>query len=342
MSSNLEELARHHAERLGISLTSNYVNSTNKMSFIVLEGKFKGLTGFIDYTGLRRSKSLSYNSLNDDSKKKYQDYIAKIKRCDIVKYADSYKVNSTMLVVDFYGRTRTTTFTELVRSKPLGISSYGEYIIAGILKVNNIEYVPQYKIETCVGVQYLDFYLPEYSIGIEYNGVQHYQETNYFSKSLVEQQRYDGYKYDYCKNNGINLKYIKHTESSSEGIQLALASFGLPVETLFQGQNTMLDVSSLLTYYAEHTRKETAKKFGLSESQVTKLAVSNGFVKRGFAPPKYSAEEVIDLYIHKDMSRNEVSKILDISVATVTKVAKSYGYRKVPSRYGTKVTKVNS
>ena len=337
MSSCLKEKSRYHAERLKVSLTSAYVNSTTKMSFKVLEGKFRGLTGNIDYTGLRRSKSLSYNSLDDNSKKLYQDHVADSKRCSIVEYAKHYKVNSPMTVVDLYGREHTTTFTELARMNPFDISSYGEYIIAGILKANNIKYISQYRIKTFIGTQYLDFYLPDYSMGIEYNGIQHYQETGYFSKSLDEQKKYDGYKYDYCKENSINLQHIAYTRSSPEDIRLALGTFGLPVKESFYSPYATLDVSSLLSYYTNHTRKETAEKFSISENKVTKIAVSNDFIKRGSRSPNYSAEEIIDLYIHKDLPRAEVAKLLNISVATVTKVANAQGYLKVPSRYGTKI-----
>ena len=52
-----------------------------------------------------------------------------------------------------------------------------------------------------------DFYLSDYNIIIETHGLQHYEETNNFKRTLAEEQENDRIKYELAKTNGID-KYI--------------------------------------------------------------------------------------------------------------------------------------
>jgi len=54
--------------------------------------------------------------------------------------------------------------------------------IRNILKDNNIEYISQKKFDNCKYFRPLpfDFYLPNYNICIEFNGIQHHEPISFF------------------------------------------------------------------------------------------------------------------------------------------------------------------
>lgn len=59
-----------------------------------------------------------------------------------------------------------------------------------------------------------DFYLPDYSLCIEYHGIQHYEVREFFGgeEGFRKRQINDKIKEDYCKNNNINLLIIPYWE----------------------------------------------------------------------------------------------------------------------------------
>lgn len=56
-----------------------------------------------------------------------------------------------------------------------------------------------------------DFYIKEYNLIIEYNGRQHYEETNIFSFSLQENQERDKIKLEEAIQNGYYFLVIPYT-----------------------------------------------------------------------------------------------------------------------------------
>ena len=91
--------------------------------------------------------------------------------------------------------------------------STGEKKIARFLDKNNINYQEQKTFKDLKHVGYLkfDFYLEEYNLIIEFDGIQHFQEVDFFDKtSTLEDRQYkDLLKNKYCKKNNINLLRIK-------------------------------------------------------------------------------------------------------------------------------------
>ena len=95
--------------------------------------------------------------------------------------------------------------------------SKGENIIKQILDKNEINYVDQYRISinkdiNPSGYTYIDFYLPNYNIAIEYNGIQHYVSVEHFGGELRfnQQKRRDFYVNQYCTKNNIKLIEIPY------------------------------------------------------------------------------------------------------------------------------------
>lgn len=100
---------------------------------------------------------------------------------------------------------------------PKCCSSRGETEIRLFLLHNNINYIEQHTFETCKNIRPLpfDFYLPEYNICVEYDGIQHYQPVKYFGgKEKFEKLKYtDSIKNKFCDDNSIKLFRIRYDEN---------------------------------------------------------------------------------------------------------------------------------
>lgn len=97
--------------------------------------------------------------------------------------------------------------------------SWGERRIDNFLQENGISFERQYKIQNtslfCDNKAiYIDFYLPQYNVAIEYNGQQHYEVAHFFGgkEAFYKRQMRDDSVRFYCKENKIKLIEIPYTE----------------------------------------------------------------------------------------------------------------------------------
>lgn len=95
--------------------------------------------------------------------------------------------------------------------------SLGESLIKYYLVNNYIDHHTQYKFEDCkIGKKPLpfDFFLPEYNIAIEFDGMQHYAPSELFGgpEEFRKLKLRDNCKSDYCASRGIKLIRIPFTE----------------------------------------------------------------------------------------------------------------------------------
>ena len=101
-------------------------------------------------------------------------------------------------------------------------NSIGEKAISNILDSMNIKYIREKTFEQCRNKNKLpfDFYLPEYNICIEYQGIQHFKPIDYFGgeKRFKEQIKNDNIKLKWCKENGINFIKISYCDNIIEKI----------------------------------------------------------------------------------------------------------------------------
>lgn len=91
--------------------------------------------------------------------------------------------------------------------------------IANYLTKNKIQFVQEYSFSDLKGDKNyplrFDFYLPNYNILIEYDGIQHFQD-GFFTNSLTH--KYDSLKNTYCKEKGytlIRISYKSYNEIES-------------------------------------------------------------------------------------------------------------------------------
>lgn len=103
---------------------------------------------------------------------------------------------------------------------PICKESKGEQKVREYLNLHNINYIDQYEINidkniNFSGKAYLDFYLPDYNIAIEYNGIQHYIPIKYFGGELKFNEYQiprDNFIKNYCEKHNIKLIILKYTD----------------------------------------------------------------------------------------------------------------------------------
>ena len=99
------------------------------------------------------------------------------------------------------------------------IRSIGENIIKVFLDKHNIHYYREKKFNGCYDIRMLkyDFWLPDYGMCIEFDGVQHFQDAQSWDKSstLDDRQRRDAIKNKYCEENDIILLRIPYWEKGN-------------------------------------------------------------------------------------------------------------------------------
>lgn len=95
--------------------------------------------------------------------------------------------------------------------------SKGEHKIKTYLDQNSIVYEREKSFENCKYKKKLrfDFFLPEYSICIEFDGKQHYEPVKWFGgdKAKHVTSIRDDIKTEFCKNNSIKLVRIRYDEN---------------------------------------------------------------------------------------------------------------------------------
>lgn len=99
-------------------------------------------------------------------------------------------------------------------------SSKGEDFIANILDNLDIKYIRQKRFESCFYKKQLpfDFYLPNENLLIEYDGIQHYKDIDFFKGGGGYKHNLlrDAIKSDWSSDRGIKLLRIPYTFSKSE------------------------------------------------------------------------------------------------------------------------------
>lgn len=92
--------------------------------------------------------------------------------------------------------------------------SIGEIKIRQYLIKHKIEFIQEKWFDDCRDINPLpfDFYIPSITACIEFDGRQHFEDTNYFSFSFEKTQLHDNIKNQYCEKNNINLIRIPYWE----------------------------------------------------------------------------------------------------------------------------------
>lgn len=102
-------------------------------------------------------------------------------------------------------------------------TSKGEAKIAKTLSKLGKSFTTEYQFDDCKNIKKLrfDFYLDEYNLLIEYDGLQHFQPVDFFGgiDGYEERKKCDEIKNNFCKNNNINLLRISYCEDVEQKIK---------------------------------------------------------------------------------------------------------------------------
>lgn len=93
-------------------------------------------------------------------------------------------------------------------------SSKGEVRVRRFLDKDDIKYIFQHTFDDCFykRILYFDFYLPEYNLCIEYDGILHFEDKFDNPKEFKLTQKRDKIKTKYCKDNKVKLLRIPYWE----------------------------------------------------------------------------------------------------------------------------------
>jgi len=221
-NSFIEKAKEKHDDKYDYSLV-NYKNSKTKVKIICpihgifeqtpdnhihkkygcskCNGKFKNTNEFINISEKSHDKKYNYSLVD------YKNGKTKVK-----------------IICPIHGVFEQTPEKHLIgQGCPKCNNSHGENEIEKILNNKNILFETQKKFKNCKDKYYLpfDFYLPEYNLCIEFDGIQHFKPIDYFGgeEKFKLQQKRDSIKNIYCKENNINLLRIKYNENIKEKIE---------------------------------------------------------------------------------------------------------------------------
>lgn len=114
--------------------------------------------------------------------------------------------------------------------------SQGEKQVCEWLRVHGFECKYQHSLEGCVDKKFLpfDFYIPQYNICIEYDGIQHYEPVDFAGKGkewalnrFNTTQHHDRIKTEYCHNNNIPLLRIPYYANVEDELEKFFIHFNI-------------------------------------------------------------------------------------------------------------------
>ena len=217
-----------HNNKYNYSLV-NYVNKTSKIKIICpLHGEF-------EQEPMYHIRGNGCKKCADDTKRLSTDiFIKKAKMIHNDKY-DYSNVNyidtftKVKVICEKHGVFNIKPNEHVSGSKrgcPYCSESIGEKNIHQFLKDKNINFRRQEKFDNCKNILKLsfDFYLPDYNICIEYDGIQHFESIKYFGgiKKLICTKINDDIKNDFCEKSKIKLIRIKYNEDIFEKLKIEL------------------------------------------------------------------------------------------------------------------------
>ena len=207
----INEAKKVHGDKYDYSKTK-YVDAYTKVCIICSKhGEFwQTPVNHLNGSGCPKCKGKNKTTEDfiNESKIIHDDYY----KYDKTSYNGAYE--KTIITCPVHGDFEQTPHSHLMgEGCPLCSSSKLEKNVSKRLKKENILYVHR-KTFDWLGKQHLDFYLPEYNVAIECQGIQHFIGTNFGSNKLTNEEslelvkKRDIKKNNLCKENDINLLYL--------------------------------------------------------------------------------------------------------------------------------------
>lgn len=156
------------------------------------------------YNSFNKSRQGTYNYCNSKNYKILSSYVGNQEKI-LIKFDCGHKPHWITPSDLKYGY-----------SCPICSESKGEKVIRQYLEKNNIDFKQEHRFIDCRYKLPLpfDFYIPDYNLCIEFDGIQHFEAFNHFGgkEKLKTTKKRDKIKNNYCKENEINLLRIPYWE----------------------------------------------------------------------------------------------------------------------------------
>lgn len=155
----------------------------------------------------RESNKRTYESFVENAQKKHNNFYLYVKD-SFVNMQEKMKI-----ICPKHGEFFQQPSQHLFGSGcPICASSKLEKDILTSLEKNNIRYIREATSSTLPFLKRyrLDFYLPDYNVGIECQGLQHFKRVDFFEKKDGERMKRDNIKHELCKKNGIKIFYFSN------------------------------------------------------------------------------------------------------------------------------------
>ena len=196
---------------------TNYINAHTKLAITCpIHGDFyQAPTNHLNGNGCPKCKS---DILSEKFSSNIVDFIEKSKIVHNNKYDYSLSgyVNNTtptLIICPKHGEFWQTPQAHLSgRGCPFCRESRLEREVKKILDDNCISYYYQWHLPWAKYYS-LDFYLKEYNVGIECQGIQHFEDGHFKNSKLNEIIERDRFKFNTCLKNGIKLIYYSNIEN---------------------------------------------------------------------------------------------------------------------------------
>jgi very-short-patch-repair endonuclease/predicted nucleic acid-binding Zn-ribbon protein len=200
---------------------SKYINSKTKIEIICPEhGSFFQLpSAHLAGSGCPKCKA---NKIRNTKAKKQNrpEVIKKLSRINpqndysLINYKNQHELVD--VICPEHGIFKQTISNGLLgHSCPRCNSSKGENYIRNYLLENSYTILEQYSFkDSSIKNLRFDFYIPEFNLAIEYDGIQHFKAIDYFGgdEVFLKIKKRDEIKNQYCKDNNINLLRIPYWE----------------------------------------------------------------------------------------------------------------------------------
>jgi hypothetical protein len=221
----IKEFKEIHGDKYDYSLI-DYENDKTKLKIICkIHGIFKKT-----YNQHKRNKGcpkcLNRNKTNLDIIEDFKKIHSDKYDYSLVDYTSNK--NNVIIICKKHGKFLQSPNSHLMgRGCPICNESQGEKKISDILDNFQIKYIREYKINNSNNSLRLDFFIPQYNIGIEYNGRQHYEIVEKFGgkKEFLKTIERDKRKIKICEEKNIKLLIIPYKINKIEDIKNEIVDF---------------------------------------------------------------------------------------------------------------------
>jgi len=285
--------AKQRFAEYGLELLEPYKDFNTKHSVKITKGTYNGFHGKTSLSAVNQKRTrgkkeeVTFSILTDSEKERHFTEFAERRGYKILEFPKKLTVRGKCKLLSPQGHEWETVWYHFAYQGncncPQDVKrSIGERMVSSILTANAITFEEQRKLVIDGRTLFLDFYLPDYNLAIEYNGRQHYEAGSGFLEGALKTiQERDQAKRAWCQQNEVTLVEISYLVNSVREVAGLLAKY-VPItefDVNISYANGLVS-QEVIDYYKTHLGSETAEHFGITKRQLGLLCQRAGFNKR--------------------------------------------------------------